>query len=77
VLKSALSESFLFSTPVKRCLPSPFIAQGRVVIMRPGARQVVPRWLKPYTVSRALGVANDVLHSVSSMESSCLPTLLY
>jgi hypothetical protein len=24
------------STPVKRCLPDPFIAQGRVVTMRPG-----------------------------------------
>jgi hypothetical protein len=67
----------LFSTPVKRCLPGPFIAQGRIVIMRLGARQVAPRWLKPYTASRALGVANDVLHDVSSVESSCLLTLLY
>jgi hypothetical protein len=33
--------------------------------------------LKPYTASRALGAANDVLHGVSSMESSCLLTLLY
>jgi hypothetical protein len=45
--------------------------------MRPGARQVTPRWLKPYTASRVLGVANDVLHGVSSMESSYLLTLLY
>ncbi len=26
----------LFLTPVKRCLPGPFIAQGRIVIIRPG-----------------------------------------
>jgi hypothetical protein len=45
--------------------------------MRPGAQQVARRWLKPYTTSRALGVANDVLHDVSNMESSCLLTLLY
>jgi hypothetical protein len=43
-----------FPTPVKRCLPDPFIAQGRVVTMRPGARQVASRWLKPYTASRVL-----------------------
>jgi hypothetical protein len=43
-----------FPTPVKKCQPGPFIAQGRVVTMRPGARQVVPMWLKPYTRSRAL-----------------------
>jgi hypothetical protein len=36
----------LFSTPVKRCLPDPFIAQGRIVTMRPGVQQVAPRWLK-------------------------------
>jgi hypothetical protein len=77
VLKSDLPELFLFPTPVKRCLPDPFIAQGRVVTMRSGARQVVPTWLKSYTASRALEVANDVLHDVSSMESSCLLTLLY
>jgi hypothetical protein len=47
------SEPF-FLTPVKGCLSDPFIAQGRVVTMRPKARQVVPRWLKPYTTSRAL-----------------------
>jgi hypothetical protein len=67
----------LFFVLMKRCLPGPFIAQGRVVIMRPGAQQVARRWLKPYTTSRALGVANDVLHDVSNMESSCLLTLLY
>jgi hypothetical protein len=33
--------------------------------------------LKLYTASRALGVANDVLHVVNSVESSCLFTLLY
>jgi hypothetical protein len=32
------------------------------------------RWLKPYTVSRTLGVANDILHGVSSVESFCLLT---
>jgi hypothetical protein len=79
VLKLALAEPFLpfDRPPVKRCLPGPFIAQGRVVTMRPGARQVAPRGLKPYTASRALGVANDVLHGISSVESSYLLTLLY
>jgi hypothetical protein len=48
-----------FPTPVKRCLPGLFIAQSRVVIMRPGARQVAPRWLKPYTTSRALMVRSS------------------
>jgi hypothetical protein len=33
----------IFSTPVKRCLPGPFIAQGRIVTMRPEARQMTPR----------------------------------
>jgi hypothetical protein len=66
VLKHVLPEPFLFPTPVKRCLPGPLIAQGRVVIMRPEARQVAPRWLKFYTASRALGVANDVLHDVAA-----------
>jgi hypothetical protein len=47
------SEPF-FPTSVKRCLPDPFIAQGRVVTMRLGARQVALRWFKPYTSSRAL-----------------------
>jgi hypothetical protein len=31
-----------------------YIAQGRVVTLRPGARQVVPRWLKSYTTSRVI-----------------------
>jgi hypothetical protein len=71
-----LSLPFRLSS-VKRCLPGPFIAQGWVITMRPGARQMAPMWLKPYTIYRALGVANDVLHDVSSKESSCLLTLLY
>jgi hypothetical protein len=37
-----------------RCLPDPFIAQGQVVTLRYRARQVAPRWLKPYTTSRVL-----------------------
>jgi hypothetical protein len=44
----------LSSTLVKGCLPGPFIAQGWVVTMRPEARQVALRWLKPYTTSMAL-----------------------
>jgi hypothetical protein len=47
-------ELFFSLTLVKRCLSGPFIAQGRVVTMRPEARQVAPRWLKPYTAFRAL-----------------------
>jgi hypothetical protein len=35
-------------------LAKPFIAQGRTVTMRPGARQVTPRWLKPYTASKII-----------------------
>jgi hypothetical protein len=70
--------SLSFHPPlVKSCLFSPFIAPSWVVTMRHGAQQVAPRWLKPYTTSRTLVVANDVLHNVSSMESSCLLTLLY
>jgi hypothetical protein len=42
------------SAPVKWRLLKPFIAQGRVVTLRFGARQVVSRWLKPYTTSRVL-----------------------
>jgi hypothetical protein len=42
----------IFPTPMKRCLLDHFIAQGRVVTMRPRARHVVSRWLKPYTTSR-------------------------
>jgi hypothetical protein len=51
---SAGLDRHIFLTPVKRCLPSPFIAQGRIVTMRPEARQVAPRWLKPYTTSMTL-----------------------
>jgi hypothetical protein len=47
-----LSLSFFF--PVKKCLPGPFIAQGPVVTIRPEARQVALRWLKPYTAARVL-----------------------
>jgi hypothetical protein len=54
MLKPDLPEPTYLSALVKRCLPGPFIAQGRVVILRPGARQVAPWWLKPYTTSRAL-----------------------
>jgi hypothetical protein len=54
LLKPALPEHFLFLTPMKRCLPDPFISQGWVVTMRLGARQVALWWLKPYTSSRAL-----------------------
>jgi hypothetical protein len=42
------------SALVKRRLSEPFIAQGRAVTLRPRARQVVSRWLKPYTVSKVL-----------------------
>jgi hypothetical protein len=48
-----LSLSF-YSTLWKWRLPGPFIAQGQVVTMKPRARQVAPRWLKPYTTSRAI-----------------------
>jgi hypothetical protein len=51
--------SFIFfpaylSTPMNRRLPEHFIAQGRALTLRPVARQVAPRWLKPYTVSRVV-----------------------
>jgi hypothetical protein len=48
------SSANLFLTPRKRYLPGPFIAQGRVVTMRPMVRQVAPRWLKPYIASSAI-----------------------
>jgi hypothetical protein len=54
LLKSALSEPAFLSAHVKRHLPKPFIAQGRTVTLRLGARQVVLWWLKPYTTSRVL-----------------------
>jgi hypothetical protein len=44
----------LYPPPVKRRLPKPFIAQGRAVTLRPGARQVAPWLLKPYTTSMVL-----------------------
>jgi hypothetical protein len=53
------SLSPFFFDPMNRCLSDPFIAQGRVVTMRPMARQVAPRWLKPYTASRALMVRSS------------------
>jgi hypothetical protein len=50
-----LSLSFLPPPPyVKRRLLEPFIAQGRAVTLKPGARHVVPRWLKSYTTSRVI-----------------------
>jgi hypothetical protein len=54
-----MHEPVFSSALVKRCLLDPFIAQSQVVTMRHRARQVAPRWLKPYTAFRALGVAND------------------
>jgi hypothetical protein len=42
------------SASVKWCLPESFIAQGWAVTLRPGARQVAPRWLKPYTASNVI-----------------------
>jgi hypothetical protein len=55
------------------------VAQGRAVTMSPDTRQVTPRWLKPYTTARVLmlGVVNDVLYGVSSVDSSCLIALLH
>jgi hypothetical protein len=54
LLKSALPESAYLSAPVKWRMPEPFIAQDQIVTLRPGARQVAPRWLKPYTTSMVL-----------------------
>jgi hypothetical protein len=52
--------SLLFSSaPVKWRPPEPFIAQGQAVTLRPGARQVAPRWLKPYIASRVLMVRSS------------------
>jgi hypothetical protein len=47
-------DPFLFLTLWKWCLPRHFIAQDRVVYNKTWARQVVPKWLKPYIASRAL-----------------------
>jgi hypothetical protein len=40
--------------PEKWRLPKHFIAKGRAATMSPEARQVAPRWLKPYTAARVL-----------------------
>jgi hypothetical protein len=69
-------------------LPGPFIAEGRTVTQRPDAQHMALRWLDPIQGLGYywLGVANDdgmenipsyrttILHTVSSMESSCLIT---
>jgi hypothetical protein len=57
-------EPFLFrpaflSASVRRRLCELFIAQGRAVTLRPGARQVAPRWLKPYTAFRVIMVRSS------------------
>jgi hypothetical protein len=49
-----LCEHEPFSDLVKWCVSEPFIAQGQAVTLRPGARQVAPRWLRPYTSFRVL-----------------------
>jgi hypothetical protein len=54
LLKPALPELAYFSAPEKWRLPEPFIAEGRAVTISPEARQVGPRWLKPYTAARVL-----------------------
>jgi hypothetical protein len=57
------------------CLPSPFIAQGQDVTLRPRAQQMAPGWLEPYTVGhQRLGVANDVFSGVESILSCPLTT---
>jgi hypothetical protein len=45
---------YLPPPPVKRHLPEPFIAQGQAVTLRPRARHVTLRWLKPYTAARVI-----------------------
>jgi hypothetical protein len=54
--KPALPESAYLSAPLKWRLSKPFIAHGRIVTLRPGARQVAPRWLKTYTTSKVIMV---------------------
>jgi hypothetical protein len=58
-----------------RCMPDPFIAQGRAVTLCPRARQVVPGGWKPITVLGFLwlGIANDGLSG--SWSSPCLIAL--
>jgi hypothetical protein len=41
---------FFFSTPVKWCLPDPFIARGQIVAMSPEVRQMVSGQVKSYVV---------------------------
>jgi hypothetical protein len=53
------SEPFLFSTTLKSRLPEHYIAQGQAVTLRPEARQVAPRWLKPYTTARVIMVRSS------------------
>jgi hypothetical protein len=50
----ALPKPFLFSDLSIYRLPDSFIAQSRVVTLRPMAQQVAMRWLKPYTTSRVI-----------------------
>jgi hypothetical protein len=38
----------------KWCMLEPFIAQGRAITISPEARQMAPRWLKPYITARVL-----------------------
>jgi hypothetical protein len=54
LLNPALPGAAFFVRPVKRSLSELFIAQGRVVTLRPGAWQMVPWWLKLYTTSRVI-----------------------
>jgi hypothetical protein len=35
-----------------RCLPDPFIAQGRAIILCPRAQRVIPGWLETYYSTR-------------------------
>jgi hypothetical protein len=44
----------IYPPPVKRPLPEAFIAQGQAITLRPGAQQVTPKWLKPYTTTRVI-----------------------
>jgi hypothetical protein len=60
-----LSLPFLFA-PEKWRLPEPFIAQGRAVTISPEARQVAPRWLKPYTAARVLMARSRRLTTLKS-----------
>jgi hypothetical protein len=48
--------SLSFRPPCEEVSTRSFYSSSGVVIMRPGARQVAPRWLKSYTTSRALMV---------------------